>query len=130
MKVGNVATRARREALATLEALGEPLDRNRAALDRYVSAVDTAARARAAWEADGCPLTTMTLHGTIVKHPLVQVMLDAETEAGRRGRALGLDPSGRATLGRRRVAGKLGDRTPDRTAPARPGVVLRAVNDA
>src|SRR6266496_3242279 len=84
------AKAARREAVA---ALGEADSaRFRAAIDRYVNAVEVADQARRRWEDEGRPLWTRGSQGQDVEHPLVRTMDRLERAAAQFGAVLGLDP--------------------------------------
>src|SRR4051812_20538252 len=66
------AKAARREAIAVL---GEAdTARFRAAIDRYVKAVEVADQARRSWEDEGRPLWTNGSQGQLVERPLVRTM--------------------------------------------------------
>ena len=111
------AVRARDEAVARL---GDDAPRFRAAIERYVNAVEVADQARREWERGGRELWTKGSQGQLVEHPLIRTMDRLDRAAAAFGAALGLDPASEKRLGRvgqpGRPVGAVS--APDRVAPA------------
>jgi len=93
--------RALEVALASIERLPDR-DRFVDAAIRYARAVDLAEELRAEWIDYGRPKLYTVNNGTLVPHPLVKMLREAETDAARFGRALKLEPAAvkRSTIGR------------------------------
>ena len=108
--------------------LGEDADRFRAALERYVNAVEVADQARRTWEGEGRPLWTTGSQGQKVEHPLVRTMDRLDRAAMTFGAVLGLDPASEKRLARVAKPGRPSGAASasDRKAPP-PVVTLKAV---
>ena len=100
-----IARAARKEAI---ELLGEKAGVFRAAIRRYVNAVEVADEARRAWEREERPLMHRFSNGVEGMHPLVTTMEKMERQAAAFGASLGLDPVSAARL------------VPKRAGPGRP----------
>lgn len=85
---------------AAAEAVGERLERERAAVDRYARMVDLCSRLRRDWARAGHPTTTLggSTGKAIMAHPLLGAMRDAEKDAAAAGAALGLDEASASRL--------------------------------
>ena len=106
-----------KRATATLLDRGQLNDSNQDALVRYVRAVDTAERLYQEWISSGQPTTSLggATGKSVVAHPLIKAIADAEALACRFGEKLGLDPVNSKKTGRPgRPAGSA--HAPDRTA--------------
>jgi hypothetical protein len=86
------AKAARVEAVAHL---GADAERFRAAIDRYVLAVEVADQARREWDKLGRPLWTKGSQGQFIEHPLVRTMDRMERAAATFADTLGLTPARR-----------------------------------
>ena len=75
------------------EVLGEDFGGFRAAVRRYVLAVDAAEYARAEWIAAQRPMRDIFANGMGGVHPLFKAMESAEAQAARFGAELGLSPA-------------------------------------
>ena len=94
------------------------------ALLRFARAVEHAESVRAEWLEQGRPLLYTRPSGALMRHPLLEVMRDAEADAARWGRALGLEPRAAAPRrgpGRPPGAASAADR---KHSPAPPVVTL------
>src|SRR4051812_5250462 len=85
--------RAKAARAEAIEALGADAAKFRAAIDRYVNAVEVADQARRSWDDEGRPLWTNGSQGQLVEHPLVRTMDRLERAAMAFGGVLGLDPA-------------------------------------
>jgi phage terminase small subunit len=105
--------------------LGADFDRFRAAVNRYVNAVEVADGARREWERVGRPWTSEGSMRQETEHPLIRTMERLDSAAMRFGAVLGLDPQS-STRMKRGVGRPVGSTSaPDRKAP--PEVKLKAV---
>jgi len=112
-----------REAVSTLEQLGEDAELSRGALDRYAFAVSAWRELERQWVEAGRPATSFggSTGSVEVPHPLVGQLAQARSHAADLGERLGLDPQGRRKLSRRAGAGRPpgAASAPDRAAPPR-----------
>jgi P27 family predicted phage terminase small subunit len=117
------ARAAFREAVATLEAIGEDATLSRGAIERYALAVGAWRELERAWLDAGRPSTTLggSTGSVEVPHPLVAQLAQARAHAAELGDRLGLDPQARRRLARRTGAGRPAGAAsaPDRAAPPR-----------
>jgi len=105
-------------ALASIEQLADR-DRFVDAAVRYARAVDLADELRAEWESYGRPKLYTVNNGTMIPHPLVKMLREAEADAARFGKALKLEPAAvkRSTIGRPPGASSAPDRQVDALGP-------------
>ena len=96
------AADARAEAIATLEAIGEPVELNQGAIERYAAAVGAWASVEAQWVHAGRPALTLggATGSASVPHPLLAQIALARREAAQLASLLGMDPLGRLKLAR------------------------------
>jgi hypothetical protein len=122
---GKLHTAARMALREAQDHLGDDAERFRAAIDRYVNAVEVADAARRRWEDEGRPMSSRGSIGQEVEHPLIRTMDRLDASAARFGARLGLDPESAGRM-RRGVGRPVGSASaPDRVAP--PEVKLKAV---
>jgi phage terminase small subunit len=102
------SARARAEAQATLAAIGEPLELNAGAVERYAAAVAAWECLEAQWQHAGRPGSALggATGQAQVPHPLLAQIAQARREAAQLGTLLGLDPAGRMRLSRHVGAGR------------------------
>lgn len=122
---GKLHTAARMALREAQNHLGDDAERFRAAIDRYVNAVEVADAARREWEELGRPMSTKGSLNQEVEHPLIRTMDRLDASAARFGDRLGLDPASAARL-RRGMGRPVGSASaPERRVP--PEVKLKAV---
>src|SRR4051794_24711999 len=95
---GKLHTAARMALREAQNHLGSDAERFRAAIDRYVNAVEVADAARREWEELGRPMSTKGSLNQEVEHPLIRTMDRLDASAARFGDRLGLDPASAARM--------------------------------
>ena len=108
-----------REAVITLEAIGEDAQLSQGAVRRYCDAVSAWRSLVDEWERENRPVTRLGARGVLRVHPLVPAIASARTAAQEASAVLGLDP-----LARRRLRSSAGRppgaaSAPDRQVPKR-----------
>jgi hypothetical protein len=106
---------AYRQAVKTLEAMGEDPERSRTMLRLLAQAVDATHRLRLEWSRLGYPALIVGPRGSIAVHPLVKALRESEAHVAELAAALLLTPESRARAVRSRGGKPLGaSQSPDR----------------
>jgi phage terminase small subunit len=97
-----------RNAVKTLEALGEDPELYRVPLRLYAESIDHAQRIRLEWERDGRPVMARGSRGQVAAHPLLKAMRDAQQHSVTLAETLLLTPQSRTRAGRARGGRRIG----------------------
>lgn len=99
-RLGDEAQRAYADAIATLERLGETVEDNRNALERFAHAVDAFDRLHSEWESWAKPVVSMggATGRVLITHPMLPALDQADKRVGRCAKELGLTPEARSGL--------------------------------
>jgi phage terminase small subunit len=97
-----------RNAVKTLEAIGEDPEHYRVPLRLYAESIDRAQRIRREWERDGRPVLCVGSRGQVAPHPFLKAMREAEAHSLALSEALLLTPQSRTRAARARGGRRMG----------------------